>query len=153
MPISEGALALLLVSAVLVGSFAWMTFRTIRLATSDPNRLVAELRLAQFGGTLLALLAGASLGIAGMADAHRGIAIEGALALALFAIATIAPLRDPREALLWLVGGFALHAGQAVLHRPGTLFDEPLLAPWYLLGSVIQDVCLAALCYLPILRR
>lgn len=153
MPISEGALALLLVSVVLVGSFAWMTARTLRLPTSDPNRLVAELRLAQFGATLLALVAGASLGVAALNEARSGIAVEGALTLGLFAIAVVAPLRDPREALLWLVAGFAAHAGLAALHRPGGLFDELLLPRWFLMGNIIQDVCLGALCYLPLLRR
>jgi len=149
---SEASRALLLVAVALLGSMLWMTWRTLRIPLSDPNRLVAELRLAQFGAVLLALVAGASLGLAAVNEQRAGIAVEAALALAFFSISTIAPLRDPREALTLLALGFGGHALIDVSHRPGLLPDH--LAPtWFTIGCALHNFCIGVLCYLPVLRR
>jgi hypothetical protein len=149
---SEAARALLIVAIALLGSMIWMTWRTLRIPVSAPDRLVAELRMAQFGAVLLALIAGSSIGLAAVNDQQSGIAIEAALALAFFSIATIAPLRDPREGLTLLALGFGAHALAAISHRPGILPDH--IAPtWFTIGCAIQDVLLGVLCYLPVLRR
>ncbi len=149
---SEASRALLLVAIALLGGMIWMTWRTLRIPVSAPDRLVAELRLAQFGAVLLALVAGASLGLAAVNESRPGIAIEAALALAFFSVATIAPLRDPREALTLLALAFGAHALADISHRPGLLPDR--IAPsWFTIGCAIHDVLLGMLCYLPVLRR
>jgi hypothetical protein len=149
---SEAARALLLVAIALLGSMVWMTWRTLSIPASAPDRLVAELRLAQFGAVLLALIAGASIGLAATNEARPGIAIEAALALAFFSVATIAPLRDPREALTLLALAFGAHALAAISHRPGFLPDR--IAPtWFTIGVAVTDFLLGVLCYLPVLRR
>jgi hypothetical protein len=149
---SEAARALLLVSLAVLGGMVWMTWRTLRIPAAAPDRLVAELRLAQFGAVLLALIAGASLGLTAVNEARSGIAIEAALALAFFAVATIAPLRDPREALTLLALAFGAHALAVISHRPGLLPDS--IAPvWFTIGCAIVDVLVGVLCYLPVLRR
>jgi hypothetical protein len=149
---SEAASALLVVAVALIIGFAWMAVRTLRLATSSPDRLVAELRLAQFAAVMLALTAGASLGLAAANEARPGVATEGAVALAFFSLAVIAPLRDPREALTLLALGFGTHAVVDISHRPGLLPDH--LAPqWYVVGCAIHNLCAGVLCYLPVLRR
>lgn len=149
---SEAVRALLLVALALLSGFAWMTLRALRLPTSAPDRLVSELRLAQFAAVLLALVAGASLGLTAVNEARQGIAVEAALALAFFAIATVAPLRDPREALTLLALAFGAHALVDISHRPGLLPDH--LAPrWFVIGCAIHNLCAGVLCYLPVLRR
>jgi hypothetical protein len=149
---SESARALLLVSVALLGGMIWMTWRTLRIPVSAPDRLVAELRLAQFAAVLLALVAGASIGLTAVNDQRPGIAVEAALALAFFSVATIAPLRDPREALTLLALAFGAHALADISHRPGLLPDR--IAPsWFTIGCAVQDLVLGVLCYLPVLRR
>lgn len=150
--ISEAASAVLLVGLALIIGFAWMTGRALRIPTSAPDRLVAELRLAQLGAVMLALTAGASLGLTAANELRPGIAIESAVALAFFALATIAPLRDPREALTLLALAFGAHAVVDISHRPGLLPDH--LAPqWFVVGCAIHNLCAGVLCYLPVLRR
>jgi hypothetical protein len=149
---SEASRALLLVAIAVLGGMLWMTWRTLRIPVSAPDRLVAELRLAQFGAVLLALIAGASLGLAAVNEARPGIAIEGALALAFFSIATVAPLRDPREALTLLALAFGAHALADISHRPGLLPDH--IAPtWFTIGCALLNLFIGGLCYLPVLRR
>jgi hypothetical protein len=149
---SEASRALLLVAIALLGSMIWMTQRTLRIPLSAPDRLVAELRLAQFAAVLLALVAGASLGLAAANETRPGIAIEAALALAFFSVSTIAPLRDPREALTLLALAFGAHALADISHRPGLLPDH--LAPsWFTIGCALHNFCIGVLCYLPVLRR
>lgn len=149
--ISEAASAVLLVGLALIIGFAWMTVRAMRIPTAAPDRLVAELRLAQLGAVMLALTAGASLGLTA-ANERPGIAVEAAVALAFFAVATIAPLRDPREALTLLALAFGAHAVVDISHRPGLLPDR--LAPqWFIVGCAIHNLCAGVLCYLPVLRR
>ena len=150
--ISEAARALLFVSLALIAGFGWMVSRTLRLPTSSPDRLVAELRMAQFAAVMLALVAGASLGVTAANDGKPFVAIESAVALAFFAVATIAPLRDPREALTVLALAFGAHALVDISHRPGLLPDQ--LAPrWFVVGCAIHNLCAGMLCYLPVLRR
>jgi hypothetical protein len=150
--ISEAARALLLVGLALIAGFGWMVVRTLRLPTSAPDRLVAELRMAQFAAVMLALVAGASLGLTAANDGKPATALESATALAFFAVATIAPLRDPREALTVLALAFGAHALVDISHRPGLLPDQ--LAPrWFVIGCAIHNLCVGVLCYLPVLRR
>jgi hypothetical protein len=150
--ISEAARALILVGLALIAGFGWMVLRTLRLPTSAPDRLVAELRMAQFAAVMLALTAGASLGLTAANDGRPEVSIESALALTFFAVATIAPLRDPREALTVLALAFGAHALVDISHRPGLLPDQ--LAPrWFVIGCAIHNLCAGMLCYLPVLRR
>jgi hypothetical protein len=149
---SEASRALLLVAIAVLGGMIWMTWRTLRIPVSAPDRLVAELRLAQFGAVLLALIAGSSLGLAAVNEARSGIAIEAALALAFFSVATVAPLRDPREALTLLALAFGAHALAVISHGRGPLPDQ--IAPyWFTIGCALLDFFVGVLCYLPVLRR
>jgi hypothetical protein len=54
--------------------------------------------------------------------------------------------REPRVALIIAATAFVAHALTDLAHRPGWL--SPDLSPrWYIVGSAIYDVCVAALCY------
>jgi hypothetical protein len=144
--------ALLVTGAALVVGLGVLAARALRLPAQAPDRLVAELRLAQVAALVLALVAGASIGLVVNQGDRPGLTLEVALALAFFTVASIAPFRDPREALTILAAAFAAHAVADVLHRPGMLVDG--IAPqWYSVGCALVDLGLGALCYLPVLRR
>lgn len=137
--------------ALLIG-VAWQSFRTASVPATSPERLVAELRLAQITALLLVMSAGAYLGFAVAAESRPGVGFDIALALGFFVIAAATMVRDPRQALTILALAFAAHAVVDVAHRPGWLPDG--IAPrWYAIGCAVYDLFIGALCYFPILRR
>lgn len=149
---SQTALAFLVIGGALIAGLAGLAVRALRLPPAAPDRLVAELRLAQVASLVLALVAGASLGLVVNFGPRAGLTTDVALGVAFFVVASIAPFRDPREALTILAAAFAGHAVADVLHRPGFLPDA--IAPqWYIVGGALVDLTLGALCYLPVLRR
>lgn len=144
--------ALLVTAVASSASFAWLSLRTLKLDSNTPSRLVAELRLAQIAALLLAFVAGAYIGFAGMANATAGGGLDIALALGFFVVAASAPTRDPREALIILAIAFVAHAVVDILHRPGAL-PVGIVPQWYLIGCAVYNVVIGALCYLPVLKR
>jgi len=148
--VSEGVRAIAFAVAALSAAFAWLAWRTVQIPSSSPDRLVAELRLAQCGALLLAMTAGSYIGLVALNETRPGGGLDAAIAVGFFVVAAVAPTRDPREALVILAAAFAAHAVVDVLHRPGAL--PPGLAPrWYIVGCGIVDVAWGALCYLPVL--
>ena len=149
---SELSLAFGFVAIAVLAGVAALTLRTMRFAPNAPDRLVAELRLAQIASLVLALTAGVSIGLIVNQSDRSGLTLELALGLAFFTAASIAPFRDPREALTILALAFGAHAVADVMHRPGLLVDG--VAPqWYIVGCALLDLGLGAFCYLPVLRR
>jgi hypothetical protein len=131
---------------------AWQSIRTAAIPTASPERLIAELRLAQMAALLLALSAGAYVGFAVARENDPGVGLDIALAVAFMLVAAVTMLRDPRQALTIVALAFAAHAVVDVGHRPGLLPDA--LAPrWYAVGCAVYDVFIGAVCYLPVLRR
>lgn len=149
---SEG-LRTLLVAAVAFGAgFSYQSLRTAAIPTSSPERLVAELRLAQIAALLLALSAGAYLGFAAIHAGRTGVGLDIALSAGFFVLAAYTLTCDPRQGLTLLALGFGAHALVDIAHRPGMLPDG--IAPdWYSVGCASYDVVIGALCYFPILRR
>lgn len=149
---SEG-LRTLLVAAVAFGvGFSYQSLRTAAIPTSSPERLIAELRLAQIAALLLALSAGAYLGFAATHPERTGVGLDIALSVGFFVLAAYTLTCDPRQALTLLAIGFGAHALVDIAHRPGMLPDG--IAPdWYSVGCASYDVVIGALCYFPILRR
>ncbi|HSC29879.1 MAG TPA: hypothetical protein VLD67_21550 [Vicinamibacterales bacterium] len=137
----------------LAAGFTWYSVRSSSIPASSPDRLVAELRLAQFAALLLTLTAGAYVGFAVAAPgSQQGTGFDVALAVGFFVAAASTLVRDPRQALTILALAFAAHAVVDVAHRPGLLPDAAV-PRWYLIGCSIYDVYIGALCYLPLLRR
>jgi hypothetical protein len=141
------------VAAVALGAgFSLQSLRTAAIPVASPDRLVAELRLAQIGALVLTLVAGAYLGFAAAHEARVGVGLDIALAAGFFVLAAYTLTCDPRQALTLLALGFAAHAILDIAHRPGVLPDG--LAPqWYTVGCATFDVVLGAVCYFPILKR
>ena len=152
MGVSPLVLSFAVAAAALLSGIGLLTLRALRLPAPAPDRLVAELRLAQGAALVLALTAGSWLGLAANGGDRPGMTLEVALAMGFFMAAAVAPFRDPREALTILAVGFGAHAVADVMHRPGLLADG--VAPqWYIVGCAVVDLLLGALCYLPVLRR
>ena len=136
----------------LAAGFTWLSVRTSAIAPASPERLIAELRLAQIAGLLLTLIAGAYVGLAVVRENDPGVGLDIAFAVGFMIAAAWTMMRDPRQALTILALAFAGHAVLDVAHRPGVLAES--LAPrWYFIGCAIYDAYVGALCYLPILRR
>lgn len=142
------------VAFVLIGSgITWQAVRSARVPVSSPDRLVGELRLAQLAALLLALSAGAYLGLAVAHEAQPGVGFDVALAAGFFVVAASTLVRDPRQALTILALAFAAHAILDVAHRPGWPLPEGIAPRWYSIGCAVYDVYIGALCYFPMLRR
>ena len=149
---SDAFRTILIAYGSLSAGFTWQSIRTSSLPSSAPERLVAELRLAQMAALLLTLAAGAYIGFAVVRENQPGVGLDIALAVGFLVAAGFTMLREPRQALTIIAVAFAAHAILHVAHRPGLLPDT--LAPrWYSVTGAIYDVYIGALCYWPILRR
>lgn len=136
----------------LAAGFTWQSIKTTLIPVASPERLVAELRLAQIAALLLSLAGGAYIGFAVASEVRPGTGADIVLAVGFFLVAATTLTRDPRQALTILALAFAAHAVVDVAHQPGLLPDG--IAPrWYAIGCAVVDVYIGALCYLPILRR
>jgi hypothetical protein len=150
--VSEAFRTVAIAAVGLAAGLTWHAVRTAAIPTSSPDRLVAELRLAQFAALLLAMTAGAYIGFAVSFENLTGVGFDVALAVGFLVVAATTLVRDPRQALTILALAFAAHAVVDVAHRPG-LLPEGVAPRWYLIGCAIYDVYVGALCYFPILRR
>jgi hypothetical protein len=150
--VTEALRTVVIAFGALAIGFTWQAARTAAIPTSSPERLIGELRLAQMGALLLTLTAGAYIGFAVVRESSPGVGLDISLAVCFLLAAAVTMVRDPRQALTIVALAFAAHAVVDVAHRPGLLPDA--LAPrWYSIGCAVYDVYLAALCYLPVLRR
>ena len=149
---SEALRTLTVGSSLLAVTFTWLSVRAAWTPAESPARLVAEFRVVQLGSLVLALVAGAYLGLAAAHESRPGVGLDVAFALGFLVASAAALTRDPREALTLLALTFAAHAILDVAHRPG-LLPASLAPRWYAIGAASFDVYLGALCYLPVLRR
>ena len=149
---SEALRTILVAFAALGAGFTWQSLRTSAIPASSPQRLIDELRLAQMAALLLVLAAGAYIGFGVAHENDLGVGFDIALAVCFLLVAAITMVRDPRQALTIVALAFAAHAIVDVAHRPG-LLPEGLAPRWYAIGCAVFDVYIAALCYLPVLRR
>jgi hypothetical protein len=150
--VSEGLRTTLIAFGALAAGFTWQAVRTSLIPIASPQRLVDELRLAQMGALLLVLAAGAYIGFAVVRENEPGVGLDIALAVCFLLVAAVTMVRDPRQALTIVALAFAAHAVLDVAHRPG-LLPEALAPRWYAIGCAVFDVYIAALCYLPVLKR
>lgn len=144
--------AVLLTALGLAGLIAYVSVRTARIPASAPDRLVAELRLAQVAALVLALVAGAYVGFAASDEGQPIAGLEVALAVGFFVAAAATLTREPHESLRILAIGFGFHAVLDALHGPGVL-GRGLVPFWYASGCATFNVFLGACCYLPLLKR
>jgi hypothetical protein len=137
----------LALAAVLSASgLALVGWRVVRTDPDAPERMIGELRLAQLAAILLAVVGAMSIGLAIAAPTQSGAHLDASVGAAFPMLAVLVLLREPRDALLLAAGGFVLHALFDLAHRPGMLRTD--IAPrWFLIGSPLYDVFIAAVCY------
>lgn len=150
---TEGSRIVLVAFAALAAGFTWQSIRTAVIPTSSPERLIAELRLAQLAALLLAISAGAYVGLAVAREEMQGVGFDVALAIGFLVLAAATMVHEPRQALTLLALGFAAHAVLDVAHRPGSILPEGIAPRWYFVSCAVYNVFIGALCYLPVLRR
>jgi hypothetical protein len=149
---SEGLRTLGFAAATLAAVYGVQSVRTAAIAVSSPDRLIAELRLAQVAALLLTLAAGAYLGFAAVHELQTGVGLDIALAAGFLVLACYTLTCDPRQALTLLALAFATHALLDIAHRPGVL-PEDIAPRWYTIGCAVLNVVLGAFSYFPLLRR
>jgi hypothetical protein len=149
---SEGIRTLLVAAVAFGAGFSFQSIRTAAIPVTSPERLIAELRLAQIAALLLTLSAGAYFGFAAADDSRTGVGLDIALIVGFFVLAAYTLTCDPRQALTLLALAFAGHAIIDIAHRPGML-PAGLAPQWYTVGCASFDVFIGALSYFPILRR
>ena len=131
---------------------AWLSHGARRAEPTSGQRLVAELRLAQFAALLLALAAAVPIGFALGHDDVPGAGLVVAIAAGCFALAALVTTWEPTRALTALAIAWGAHAVADLAHVVGLLPRE-MVPDWYPAAGATYDVLVAALCYLPVLRR
>ena len=150
---TEALRTIVIAFAGLAAGVTMLSVRTAAIPVDVPERLIAELRLAQIAALLLVLAAGAYVGLAVAHEARQGVGLDIALAVGFFVVAAATLVRDPRHALTILALAFAAHAIVDVAHRPGWLLPDAVAPRWYSIGCAVYDAYIGALCYWPILKR
>ncbi len=144
--------ALIFAGAALALTLIRLSVIASRADPAAPARLIAELRLAQFGALMLTLTGGLYMGAALAQGTIPGSGIDIALAVGFLALASVAITREPDHALTLLAIGFAGHAVVDLIHGAGALPTGALPA-WFPTACAIYDVGIAGVCYLPIVRH
>jgi hypothetical protein len=130
-------------SGLVISTFAW---RVTRTDPEETDRLIGELRLAQWMAVLLAGVSGITLGLALARPAVPLANVDAAVSIVFIGLAGIVLQRDPRDGLLLASIGFLLHALVDIAHRPGWLPTD--LAPrWFTVGCAVYNIYLAAWCF------
>ena len=149
---TEAFRALALGSAALGLALGWLAYGAVRREVTSPDRLVLELRLAQFSALLLVLAAGIYVGFAVADEATAGVGLDIALATGFFVVAALATLSEPTRALTVLAVAWGAH-GLVDLAHAADMLPNSIAPPWYPTACAIYDVAVAGICYLPVLRR
>lgn len=139
---ARGLLTAALLSSTALGVYVWMLTRQ---DATGPERLVGQLRIAQWAALALAAMGASSIGLTVANEGAPLGTLEVTLGLAFVVGAGVVLRREPREALFLVAAGFVLHALTDIAHRPGGL--APIAPHWYAVASAIYDLYFAALCY------
>ena len=133
-------------------ALGWLAWRVSRLDVRAPDRLVLELRLAQFSALLLVLAAGIYMGLALAHEATPGTGLDVAIAIGFFVAAGVVTTWEPTQALTALAMAWGAHVLVDLAHIVD-LMPSTVVPSWYASGCAVYDVVVAAICYLPVLRR
>ena len=139
-------------SAALGLALGWLVWRALRTEGDSPDRLILELRIAQFSALLLVLVAGIYVGLALAHEETTGAGLDVAIAVGFFVVAGIITTREPAVAITALSVAWVAHSLLDLAHVTNLL--PGAIAPgWYPIACSVYNVCVAAICYLPLLRR
>lgn len=153
------ALGTLALAAAASGlAVGWLAWNAARLDVKSPERLVAELRLAQVAALLLVLAAGTHVGAAiaggaaGGGEMAPGAGLDVALATGFLVVAALATTWAPARALTALATAWIAHGLVGQAHH-AHLLPAGGLPAWYLTASAVHAACMAGMCYLPTVWR
>ena len=133
-------------------ALALTAWQACRSDPNSPERLVIELRLSQYSALLLLLVAGIYVGLNVAYDNIDGTSFDIAIAVGFFVIVSSAITWGPASALTTLSLAWVGHSFVDLAHIINLLPDD--IAPaWYPRVCAIYDVFVAAISYLPVLRR
>lgn len=149
---SEAFRAVLFGCVALGLALAWVAGRAIRLDTTSPDRLILELRLAQFSALLLVLVAGVYVGLGIAHEDTSGTGLDVALAIGFFVVASAVTTWEPSMALTVLALAWVGHSVVDLAHMVD-LLPASIVPMWYPRACAIYDVGIAAICYFPVLKR
>ncbi len=149
---TEALRALVVGAIALGGALAWLAVLATRTDAASPQRLIAELRLAQFSALLLTLAAAVYVGLAIANEQVAGAGLDIALAIGFFVVAGLVTTWEPVHALTALSIAWGAH-GVVDLAHTADLLPAAIAPVWYPTACAIYDVAVAGLCYLPVLRR
>src|SRR4029453_13728139 len=149
---TEASRTILVAALSVAAGMTWHALRTAAIPLTSPDRLIAELRLAQLAALVPGAPAGPYLGFAVPPEAQPGAGLDIALTLGFGILAGVTLLRDPRQALTLLALAFAAPAVVDVAPQPGVL-PEGVAPRWYALGCAVFNVYVGAVTYWPILGR
>jgi len=136
----------LLTAAVLtLSAFASFAWRISRTDASQPERLIGELRLAQWAAVLFAATGAASIGFAAARPSIPLGTIDATIAVLCVVVAGMVLQREPRAGLLIAAWAFLGHALFDVSHRQGLLSDD-LVPRWFAGSWAVWDLAMAAIC-------
>lgn len=150
--VTEAAVATAVGSIALGLILGWLAWQAATHDPHAPERLVTELRLAQMSALLLTLAAGVYFGFAIAHEDTPGTGLDIAIAVGFFMVAAISTTWEPSRALTMLALAWGAHALVDLAHGTNTL-PAAIVPSWYVTACAIYDVCIAGLCYLPLLRR
>ncbi len=129
----------------------WLSSQAANMEPSNPNRLVAELRLAQYAALLIVLTAGVYIGLAMAQEHHPRVELDIAFSTGFILLAAIAITWVPERALTTLAMAWTAHAIIDLGHI-AELFS-PIRPAWYPTTCAMHNVVIAGFCYLPVWRR
>ncbi len=121
------------------------------MESSNPNRLITELRLAQYAALLMVLTAGVYVGLAISQEQQPRNELDIAFSTGFILLAATAITRVPERALTTLAVAWTAHTIVDLGHISELL--SPVRPAWYPTACAIHDVVLAGFCYLPVWRR
>jgi hypothetical protein len=150
--VTEAFRALVLTSVALGLTLGLISYKAINLKTSSPDRIVLELRLAQFSALLLALASGVYVGFSVIYEGTAGTGFDIALATGFFVVAALATTCEPTRALTVIAIAWGAHCLVDLAHIANVL-PSSIVPAWYSTACAIYDVVIAGTCYIPVLRK
>jgi len=131
-----------LLSAAALGIFA---AQIERLDSATPERLIAQMRLAQFAAVLLAAVSGITIGLVLANGTGPFTTLDTCLFVIFSGLSALVVRREPRPALLLAAAGLVAHGFVTIAHRPGWMPTAPF-SQWHAVGLAVYDVAVAMIC-------
>jgi len=145
--VTETARVLLVATVLASSGFGVYVWRLMQIPTTEPERLIGELRFAHWMALTLAAVGGAWIGLAAGRQSQVLSGVDLTIAIGLVLTAAFTLQRDVRGALTILCVAFLAHAIIDAAHRPDWMAAD--IAPrWFTLGCAAFSLYLSALCYL-----